>query len=398
MVDWKDLAKETASKVGDLAGAAGEKLVEAGKAGAEKGAEWAKVGAVKGAELAKEGAEKGFNVTKLAGSEAWQKGQELFSSLRTEEDSEAQKLQQEQKTLADLPPDEQDKYLEALLYLLVPFDPPDLTQLRRIYQILAMMELGIERRSAFLERLFYSTDPPGTGSVAPNDEMLRFSLGKDLLALSGTADSEQTQARGALLLKGLELTEDQINVLSQWTNWENKILAKIGRSDLTVDSKDLPVEAMKKASAVGVPLAALYVSGSVVGFSAVGITSGLATIGGAAGLTALGLNPMTAGIAALILGGVAVKKILDATLPTTKADQDKKLQAGLRIMEARRNCYLAMLSQDLVRLTKEGTGKVPAELDRRRQQAVAVLGALLENEAELTLGPQNPPQLETTRE
>jgi len=55
-------------------------------------------------------------------------------------------------------------------------------------------------------------------------------------------------------------------------------------------------ELTAKGAAVGVPLAAIYLSGSVVGFSAAGITSGLATLG-------LGLG-MTGGLAAVALIGV----------------------------------------------------------------------------------------------
>jgi len=55
-------------------------------------------------------------------------------------------------------------------------------------------------------------------------------------------------------------------------------------------------ELTAKGAAVGVPLAAIYLSGSVVGFSAAGITSGLATLG-------LGFG-MTGGLAAVALIGV----------------------------------------------------------------------------------------------
>ncbi len=345
----------------------------------------AKVGAAKGAELTKREQRRGSISPRSP---------EVRPGRRARNSSPAcavrriprLKLQKEQKTLADLSPEEQGQYLNALLYLLVPFDPPEERQLQRLYQILAMMELSSDRRQAFLKTLFLSTDPPDSGGLSPTDEVVRLSLGKDLLALAHSSSPEENRAgRIALLVKGLQLTSDQVKVLNQWTDWENKALAKIGRSDLTVESKDLPVEAMKKASAVGVPLTALYMSGSVVGFGAAGITSGLATIGSAAGLTALGLNPMTAGIAALILGGVAVKKILDATLPTTKADQEKKLQAGVRLMEARRNRYLAMLGLDLVRFSKKNASLAAADQGDRMDKALEAMGGLLESEATVTL-------------
>lgn len=59
----------------------------------------------------------------------------------------------------------------------------------------------------------------------------------------------------------------------------------------------------------------------MAGFSAVGITSGLAALGSMSGMVILGLNPMTAGIGALILGGVAVKKIADYALSGDAGDK-----------------------------------------------------------------------------
>ena len=45
------------------------------------------------------------------------------------------------------------------------------------------------------------------------------------------------------------------------------------------------------------------------------------------GLVVLGLNPMTAGIGALILGGVAVKKIADYVLSSDDSEKVSQLEA-----------------------------------------------------------------------
>lgn len=70
-------------------------------------------------------------------------------------------------------------------------------------------------------------------------------------------------------------------------------------------SDDQLTETMKllsaKAAAVGTPLAAVYLSGSVIGMSAAGMTSGLATLG-LGGI--LGLSSMATGIGVAVLLGV----------------------------------------------------------------------------------------------
>lgn len=70
-----------------------------------------------------------------------------------------------------------------------------------------------------------------------------------------------------------------------------------------------------KAAAAGAPLAAIYISGSVVGMSAAGITSGLATLG-------LGLG-MTGGIAAVALIGVGAYKGVKYITGADEIDQHK---------------------------------------------------------------------------
>ena len=98
--------------------------------------------------------------------------------------------------------------------------------------------------------------------------------------------------------------------MKEWVDWENGLLRRMGAGgELMADSSD-PREIVSRAASVGIPIGALYMAG-VTGFSAAGITSGLAFIGSYTGLTVLGLNPMTAGIAGLIIAGVTVKKVSD---------------------------------------------------------------------------------------
>ena len=79
---------------------------------------------------------------------------------------------------------------------------------------------------------------------------------------------------------------------------DRKILSgDIKDSDIVNGMKDLAAN----AAAVGIPIVAVYLSGSAVGLSAVGITSGLAALG-LGGV--LGLSSMVTGIGVAILIGV----------------------------------------------------------------------------------------------
>lgn len=104
------------------------------------------------------------------------------------------------------------------------------------------------------------------------------------------------------LAENLDLSTEQVNFIADSIIKEQRILTqRLNDSEIKKQTKDL----VAKATAVGVPLAALYFSGSIVGVSAAGITSGLAAIGFGG---VLGLSGMVTGIGVLILAGTATYK------------------------------------------------------------------------------------------
>jgi hypothetical protein len=155
------------------------------------------------------------------------------------------------------------------------------------------------------------------------------------------------------LVRRLNLDPAQIDFLRSWVEWENGILHRIGKGDWAIPETEYPVELVKRAAALSIPLSVLYFSGSVIGFSAVGITSGLAAIGSGSGLVLLGLNPMTAGIAALIIGGIMIKKILDAfSSPSHGAQKRAELEAQIQELARLRQTALDYLLDDEVALER----------------------------------------------
>lgn len=100
----------------------------------------------------------------------------------------------------------------------------------------------------------------------------------------------------------LQVEDEQIELIITAIKTDEEILAlRKNDSEIKKSMKDLAA----KAGAVGVPLAAIYFSGSVVGMSAAGITSGLATLG-MGGL--LGLSGMVTGVGVVVLVGVGTYK------------------------------------------------------------------------------------------
>ena len=127
-----------------------------------------------------------------------------------------------------------------------------------------------------------------------------------------------------------------------------------------------------QASAVGVPVAAVYLSGSVTGLSAAGVTSGLAALG-LGGV--LGLSAMVSGIGVAIIGGVGAYKAVQWVMGGTERDRafrrELMLQEVLRIHQK----SMANLAADIAFFAERLTAR------RSRQPAGPLSVKVAENRA-----------------
>ena len=138
-----------------------------------------------------------------------------------------------------------------------------------------------------------------------SERPLHFSLVKEIIRVIRCTHPDYELCDNAFLRRiceRYEINEAQVEVVAMAVDNDLKILD--GDTDDSVivrNAKDLSA----KAAAVGVPIAAVYLSGSVAGLSAAGITSGLATLG-LGGV--LGLSSMVTGIGVAVIIGVGAYK------------------------------------------------------------------------------------------
>lgn len=128
---------------------------------------------------------------------------------------------------------------------------------------------------------------------------IMISLAKDLINIHFST-KEQTRDFSFLDANQtiFELTDDEIDLAYQAVENDYKLLQEeIDDDTMKKTIKDMAA----KATGVGVPLGAVYLSGSVVGMSAAGMTSGLASLG-MGGL--LGFSSMATGIGVAVLLGI----------------------------------------------------------------------------------------------
>jgi hypothetical protein len=229
----------------------------------------------------------------------------------------------------NLNPDERDGYLEALLAVVTADGVLDTEEVIKIYKLFSLLDIGVVNRRSIIEDLVTQAETFSSASVSKPilaNEALKILLAKDLTLLKERSSDSNAKRVARQYLESINLSQEQAEVIGKFIAVENEILASLGAGEEWIADEKSWKELVSRAAAVGVPLAALNIAG-IAGFSAVGITSGLAALGGMSGLVILGLNPMTAGIGALILGGVAVKKIADYVLTSDDSDKVSQLDA-----------------------------------------------------------------------
>ena len=144
-----------------------------------------------------------------------------------------------------------------------------------------------------------------------------------------------------------DVSNDDIAVILSTIDTDRKILNDELNDDQIVD---LLKNVSSKAAAVGVPIAAIYISGSVIGMSAAGITSGLSALG-LGGL--FGLSGMVTGIGVAVLLGVAAHAGVRKLTGADEIGKSKKRELMLNMVIRLNQKTISQLIEDINLVTKE---------------------------------------------
>ncbi len=137
------------------------------------------------------------------------------------------------------------------------------------------------------------------------------------------------------------VNEKEVELIIEALKLDFKMLSDDFSDDaLTKGMKELGA----KAGAVGVPLAAVYLSGSVVGMSAAGLTSGLATLGLGG---ALGFSSMATGIGVAVLIGVGAYKGIKHLTGANELDKTKRRELMLNEVIKQTQSTVSYLMEDI---------------------------------------------------
>jgi hypothetical protein len=209
-------------------------------------------------------------------------------------------------------------------------------------------------------------NPPDTDvflkTLSNGSDELKFSV---LVGVVEVALADDVIVREELLFlkrvaKKLNITKDQLNAIINFVS-EGKRIQREG-----LDNNDAEI-ALKSAvsglTAVGVPIAAIYFSGTIIGLSAAGITSGLAALG-------LGLG-MVPGIGVAILIGTGIFVGLKAVFGDSKKKKEKFLRSE---KERKSQLVIKNLQEAITKIINKIEELEPkAQLSEANESAIKVL-------------------------
>lgn len=221
-----------------------------------------------------------------------------------------------------------------------------------ILLLMTRLELGSESR---LTIRTYIANPEQRNALAglmqeidnecPEGQIksLHISLTKDLINLYYSTG--RTSMEDFTFLKNnrhlIKVTDGEIELAIMAIKNDHDML----KDDFTDDQIVSAIKALSaKAAAVGTPLAAVYLSGSVIGMSAAGMTSGLATLG-LGGM--LGLSSMATGIGVAVLLGVGAYAGMRKLTGADEITRSKRRELMLNEVIKQTQATISYLIQDI---------------------------------------------------
>lgn len=290
--------------------------------------------------------------------------------------------------LADMSEKIRINYLKIIVNMALSNDGKvDSKEFSEIFLLMTRLKFTKEMRSQIREYMsngnsVISVDDLLSGidlnCVSSHNKSIKISLVKDLLNINYSINSGKDNSCQFLDLhkKSFGVTDDEISLILKAIENDYSILNEdISDSMIAKNIKELSA----KAGAVGVPIAAVYLSGSVIGMSAAGMTSGLATLG-LGGI--LGFSSMATGIGVAVLIGVVSYKGIKHITGANEIDKYKTREIMLNEVLKQTQNTITILMED-VNLITEKLNELIKKQQLLKDKASITIETLLERQREL---------------
>lgn len=274
------------------------------------------------------------------------------AAVRSDDEAE-EKI--ERRALEDMPLEIRLAYVKIIVnFLLEGDDTINEKEYGQLYSLIARLNLSADARFGLL--LYQASPEPCEKLIEtmrePLDDLARheiiFSLVKDLIYIhmqTRGVNYKQSSLISSLVVK-YGISQEQMALFKTSIENDRKIYDD-ETDDSSLESGFRSVAA--NAAAVGVPLAALYLSGSVIGLGATGITSGLAALG-LGGV--FGISSMVTGLGAVILIGLGAKKGIEHLTGQGELDKRKRKEALLLAVNKHLQKSINILMEDINSFTR----------------------------------------------
>ncbi|EHV5555610.1 hypothetical protein K0W35_002252 [Vibrio parahaemolyticus] len=259
--------------------------------------------------------------------------------------------------LSEMSEDLKIAYLKVIVNMAYSDDGEvDKDEFAQILLLMTRLELSSESRFALrdyitttgelesLESLIQTIDKT---CIPSHNKSVKISLVKDLFSVFMSVNDGQHDNFAFFKDNNylFNISDDEVELIVDALKLDFKMLNDDFSDDaLTRGMKELGA----KAGAVGVPLAAVYLSGSVVGMSAAGLTSGLATLGLGG---ALGFSSMATGIGVAVLLGVGAYKGIKHLTGANELDKTKRRELMLNEVIKQTQATVSHLMEDINYIT-----------------------------------------------
>ena len=236
--------------------------------------------------------------------------------------------------------------------------------------IFGMMDLEGMTESAKRQVQSYIIEPPSLWaclrSLEASDAQLRYGLMINLVDTAWANDELDSNEKQAIVLaqRELKISNEQLDAIKTFIQKVREIRVRGLDDNYAADTMKTAAAGL---SAVGVPVAAVWFSGSVIGLSAAGITSGLAGLG-----ALIGIGGMIPGIGVAILLGtgifMGVNKLLDTGDKSKKAElqaeKERRAQLVIKNMQGAINQLVEQISSLQEKAINLETSASDAEANR----------------------------------
>lgn len=255
--------------------------------------------------------------------------------------------------LSEMSEDLKVAYLKVIVNMAYSDDGEvDKDEFAQILLLMTRLELSSESRFALREYITTTDELESLESliqtidetcIPSHNKSVKISLVKDLFSVFMSVNDGQHANFDFFKDNNylFNISDDEVELIIDALKLDFKMLSDDFSDDaLTRGMKELGA----KAGAVGVPLAAVYLSGSVVGMSAAGLTSGLATLGLGG---ALGFSSMATGIGVAVLLGVGAYKGIKHLTGANELDKTKRRELMLNEVIKQTQATVSHLMEDI---------------------------------------------------